>query len=619
MGFILNGLDKEDYDREYSDLVLVRRILGYFKPYKKEILIISLTLFLTSLSNTLIPIYISQGLDAIQKNPSFNSPLIYQIVGLLLFFSVFAYFMNRLTQENTATAVQSAVQDLREDTFGEVIERDLSFLNEQPTGRLVSRITNDTRDFGTTVSLTTNLLSQILLVVFITIILWNTSARLTVFLLIMVPIIFFVAIAFRGLARFVALQSNRVLAKINALIQETMSGIIVAKSFRAEQYIYDEFDDMNSESFSINLRRGLVFNSIFPVLNILSALATAIIVYFGGLEVLQVGSFISSTLYFIPGRALTYGEWFLFIQGVNYFFFPIIQIASFWSQFQQGLAASERVFSLIDSENTVTQTDNITVETLKGDIKFDHLKFGYKPEILILDDFNLHISAGENLAIVGHTGAGKSTIAKLIARFYEFNGGELLIDDKDIRTFELKSYRRHLSIISQEVFLFNTSLEDNIFYGVPKENRDYEYLNSLFKQIDALDWVENLEQGFQTKVGERGNKLSQGQKQLIAIVRTLMRDPHILIMDEATSSVDPFTEVQIQKATDILMENRTSIVIAHRLSTVVKADRIIVMREGKIIESGTHNELLKQGGHYSELYDTYFRHQTLEYIESEKS
>ncbi|RMG37078.1 MAG: ABC transporter ATP-binding protein, partial [Methanobacteriota archaeon] len=435
---------------------------------------------------------------------------------------------------------------------------------------------------------------------------------LTFFMLLIIPVVFFTALSFRRIARKVALNSNRVLARINALIQETMSGIFVAKSFRAEKAIYDEFDEMNLKSYNINLQRGIVFNSIFPILNILTGATTAAIIYLGGLEVLGAATILD----FLPGRQLSYSEWFLFLQAINYFFFPIVQVASFWSQFQQGLAAAERVFSLMDAENTVVQTNNITPRKLEGRIEFKHLWFAYKEPQWILKDFNLLIPSGQNLAIVGHTGAGKSTLAKLIARFYEFQKGSLLIDDYNIRDLNLKEYRKQLAIISQEVFLFNDTLRNNILYGITDTEEAEQKMVEIFKQIDALDWIENLEDGFDTKVGERGNLLSQGQRQLIALVRTLLRDPAILIMDEATSSVDPFTELQIQKAANILMHDRTAIVIAHRLSTVKKADKIIVMKEGKIIETGTHQELIKMGGHYAELYDTYFRHQSLEYIES---
>ncbi|MCE7734094.1 MAG: ATP-binding cassette domain-containing protein [Candidatus Heimdallarchaeota archaeon] len=345
-------------------------------------------------------------------------------------------------------------------------------------------------------------------------------------------------------------------------------------------------------------------------------MGTAVVIYFGGLILLGESNFIIGLIDALPGGQLTLADWFLFVLGLFLFFFPLMSVASFWSLFQQGLAASERVFGLIDADNKVIQTDSQIIEEPKGKIDFSEVTFAYKDDINVFETFNLHIKGGENIAIVGHTGAGKSTIAKLISRYYEFQQGSIQIDDHDIRDLDLQEYRKHLSIISQEVFLWNGSIRENLLYGVEDQANAEEKLLEVLNQVDALDWINRLEKGLDTNVGERGNLLSMGQRQLIAFARILLRNPSILIMDEATSSVDPFTEVKIQKATNLILEGRTSIIIAHRLSTIRNVDRIIVLKQGKIIEQGNHEDLLQSGGHYAELYDTYFRHQSLEYIES---
>ncbi|MCG3219493.1 MAG: ABC transporter ATP-binding protein, partial [Candidatus Heimdallarchaeota archaeon] len=379
----------------------------------------------------------------------------------------------------------------------------------------------------------------------------------------------------------------------------------------------DEFDEMNSTSYNVNLKRGIIFNSIFPILGILTNIGIAMVVYFGGMEVIPGAESTLKNLFdFLPGNELTIGDWFLFLQGLTLFFFPLVSIASFWSQFQQGLASSERVFSLIDAENEVIQVNQFVIEKTKGKIEFKDVKFSYVEDEVVLDDFNLTIQPGERIAIVGHTGAGKSTLAKLIARYYEFQEGRMIIDDIDIRDLDLVEYRKNLSIISQDVFLFNGTIKENLKYGSEHLENSEEELSEVLLKVDAMDWIERLSKGLETEVGERGGLLSMGQRQLIAFARILLRDPSILIMDEATSSVDPFTEVRIQKATNLILKDRTSIIIAHRLSTIKNVDRIIVMKGGKIIEEGSHFELVKKKGHYAELYDTYFRHQSLEYIES---
>ncbi len=640
MGFILHGLDKDSYDRQYSDRELFVRIIGYFRPYAKYMLLVGFFVVIQSVFNGIVPYIFSVVIN--QLEVAFESgedltttSFFYAATALLLGSYIVAFVSNAVAMYFGAISVQSSVEDLRKDVFNSLLERDMAFFGEVPTGRLVSRVTNDTQSFGQTVGLSTNLIGQVLNFFVIVGFLYAASVRLTVLLLLFAPIIVLVALSFRRIARGVALESNRVLARVNALIQETMSGIYIAKSFRAEQTVYDEFDEMNGLSYSVNLRRGLVFNSIFPILNILTAVATTVIIFIGPLDVISDSLDQIPLINLLPGSEITAGQLFLFLNGLNFFFFPLVQIASFWSQFQQGLAGAERVFSIMDAENKVVQTDQKTIEDMKGEIEFKDITFGYKEDLPIFEHFNLKIDAGEKIAIVGHTGAGKSTLSKLIGRYYEFQDGELLIDGVNIRELDLHFLRNRLAIISQEVFLWNASIKENILYGsgfstvsatnaqgfqMNSELKEYseesiEKMTGILRKIKALDWIDNLEGGYDMIVGERGNRLSQGQRQLIQFARILMQDPAVLIMDEATASVDPFTEMQIQEATDLLMSGRTSIVIAHRLSTVRNVDRIIVLKEGKIIEEGSHKELLDQGGHYRELYDTYFRHQSLEYIE----
>jgi ABC-type multidrug transport system fused ATPase/permease subunit len=595
MGFLMDGLDADAYDRTYSDRQLVRRILGYFRPKAGIMLFVAALVVLNSVADTVLPILLARGIDTLAK--SISAQAVATLIGAILAAGVLSWTFNFFRQWYTARAVGDVVLKLREDAFAAVLARDMSFYDEHPSGKIVSRVTSDTEDFATVVTLTLGLLSQLLLVVLIAAALFYINVTLALLALVIAPLIVLVALGFRRLARLSTRRSQRSQARVNSLVQETISGISVAKGFRQEQTIYDEFLGVNEQSYQVTLRSGFIYNGIFPILNMVAGLGTTIVVYFGGLRVLD--------------GSISPGAWFFFVQAINIFWFPLTSIASFWSQFQLGLAASERVFALIDADPRVVQTGRQPVTRLAGRIEFHAVDFRYTDQQSVLSRFDLTIRAGETVAFVGHTGAGKSSIAKLVARFYEFQGGQILIDGRDIRSFDLHEYRRHLGVVPQVPFLFSGTVADNIRYSRPDATD--EEVEAVARKIGAGDWLEALPDGLQTGVGEQGKALSMGQRQLVALARVLLHDPAIIILDEATASVDPLTEAQIQEGLDTLLKDRTSILIAHRLSTVKYADRILVLRRGEVVEEGSHETLLAQGGHYADLYNTYFRHQSPDY------
>jgi ABC-type multidrug transport system fused ATPase/permease subunit len=596
MGFVLDGLDTESYDRNYSDRELVTRILGYFRPYAGQMALVALMLMLNSAAGSGMPILIGKAIDAIDVGTSLGVVLL--AAGGVLALGVLAWVFNYIRQLLSNRVIGDVVLNLREDVFDATIGLDLSFYDEHPSGKIVSRVTSDTQDFSNVVTLVLDLLSQVLVVVIITVYLFTINVWLTLLLVGMSPIAVAIALSFRRIARRVSQDAKRVRAVINAQIQESISGIVVAKSFRQEQAVYDTFAANNKQAYRVGLRRGLTLNTIFPIMGLMSGLGIALLIYAGGLA---------------ARSGLSPGVWYLYMQAVGFFWWPLLSIASFWSQFQDGLAAAERVFALVDAEPKVVQSDSQSVERLAGRIEFRDFTFTYTGEEIVLADFNLEIEPGEMLALVGHTGAGKSSIARLITRFYEFQGGDLLVDGRDIRSFDLSQYRQHVGMVPQEPFLFSGTVRDNIRHARPDASDDEVCQAAM--QISHGDWLADLPDGLDTDVGERGANLSMGQRQLVALARVVLKDPAVFILDEATASVDPFTEMQIQEGLETIMRDRTTIVIAHRLSTVKNADRIIVMDHGRIVEQGTHDGLLAQGGHYAELYNTYFRHQSLEYVE----
>jgi ATP-binding cassette subfamily B protein len=609
MGMLRAGLEAEAYDREYTNRDLVMRLGGYFRPWLRRFVLIVLLVTLFSLAQTGAPLLAAQGIElmtGVSGVLGIEPSAILLLSGALLVLGVLTWGFNWARRLLTTMLIGDIVLALRLDGFRAAMNHDLSFYDKYQSGRIVSRITSDSDEFGRVAVLVTDVFSQLLLSLMLFVVLLAIEWRLALLVMALAPIAFFVSNLFRGIARRITRQSQRVVANVNVSIQDAVTGINVAKNFRREQGIYEEFQQVNNQSYSINTWRGIVLATVFPTLTFFSSVGTGILLYAGG--------------YSVSRSIITMGAWYLFINSLDRFWFPMLQLSAFWSQFQAGLSATERIFALIDAAPVVHQTDNRRMEHLRGEIEFVNVSFRYNEKEQVLPDFSLHIRAGESVALVGHTGAGKSSIAKLVTRFYEFQEGRLLIDGQDIRTLDLKSYRSHLGIVSQSPFLFAGTVADNIRYAKP-ELTDAQ-VETIARQIAGGDWLETLPDGLQTDVGERGARLSMGQRQLVVLARMLAHNPAIFILDEATASVDPppppppFTEAQIQQTLDLLFHNRTSIVIAHRLSTVRAADRILVLRQGAIIEEGSHDALMAQGGHYAELYNTYFRHQSLEYINS---
>ena len=596
MAAVMRGLEAEAYDRQYNDKELLGRIWHYFRPYKRKIWVIVICVFLLSGASASVPIIVSNGVNVMADGG--DDSMIPVLIGIVFAIGAGVWLLNWVRRQLSTEVIADVILAIRADSFDAAARKDLSFYDEFSTGRIVSRITGDTQEFGEVLILAMDVVSQLAVAFILIFALFSIQWQLTLVVLSMAPFVVLASLGFRRLARRVTQQSSRALGEVNKSIQEAVTGIRVAKNYRQEQAIYDEFQTINKQAYSINVRRGFVLANIFPTLNILAGIGSGALVYFGGLTA------VSGTI--------TIAAWYLFVATVDRFWFPVTNLSAFWSQFQAGLSAIERVFALMDVETAVTQTDNQTIPTLRGDITFDQVEFRYSEQEQVLPNFSLHIKPGESVALVGHTGAGKSSIIKLIARFYEFQSGQICIDGQDIRSLDLNAYRDQLGIVSQVPFLFNGTVAENIKYGRP--NATDAEIEAMASRIGEGEWLETLPDGLNSQVGERGSRLSMGQRQLVALTRVLLQSPRIFILDEATASVDPFTESQIQHALELIMENSTAIIIAHRLSTVRSADRIIVLSQGEIIEEGSHTSLMEQSGHYADLYNTYFRHQSLEYI-----
>jgi ABC-type multidrug transport system fused ATPase/permease subunit len=382
-----------------------------------------------------------------------------------------------------------------------------------------------------------------------------------------------------------------------------MSGIQIAKTFRQEQKLLKEFEFINKQNKKVNIGRDFAMNLLWPLINTVIYILYGVFLYIGG-----------NAIY---SQILSVGDWYLILQSFGLLFNPLLQLVNFWPQFQQGMSAAERIFSLQDAEADIEE-GNYVFPSINGKIELNNLNFSYIPGNPIFQNLNLTIEPGESIAIVGHTGAGKTTLARVLLRLYEFQSGDgsVKIDGRSIRDLKVNEYRKQVGYIGQVPFLWNDTIENNIKYGL--RDASHEDVLSVLNQAGGVEWVEDLDNGLNTQIMERGKVLSMGQKQLLIFARVLLQNPSILILDEATASVDPFTETKIQEAMEKAMEGRTTIVIAHRLVTVRHVDRIIVLDDGKIMEEGNHEQLMKKKGYYAKLYDTYFKHQSYEFLEEHK-
>ena len=606
------GLNAESYDRSYTDRTLVQRLMAYYAPQRRRMIaLVAVILGITTIG-FLDPVIVSRSLDNLRNeviagasNGSMTNTIALLIV-FLLGVAVLNWLGNFARRRLTARLVSDVISALRHDAFNAVIRHDLSFFDKYQSGKIISRISGDTQELAQVSNLLADLVTQFAILIVLTIYLFSVSWQMTLTLLAMAPVVILMGILFRRGARRVTRSSFRVVGEVNASIQEMVAGMRIAKNFRQESVMYQAFQKINDHSYTVNLRRGVVMSNIFPALNAFEGIGTAVMMYVGG--------------HFVGAGTISVGVWYLFIISLSRFWFPLTNLASFWSQIQSGLSACERVFALIDAEPSVKQvasskwqvaSGKTQPSTLTGAVEFRHLYFGYAADQRILRDFNLKIAPGESVALVGHTGAGKSSIVKLIARFYEFQSGQLLLDGHDIRNFDLATLRKQLGTVSQVPFLFAGTIADNIRYANAQLS-DAE-VETIARRIGDGEWLDSLPDGLHTEVGERGWRLSLGQRQLVALGRVLAQRPPIFMLDEATASVDPFTERQIQAALNLILKSSTSILIAHRLSTVKAVDRILVLDHGRIIEEGNHDSLMARGGHYAALYDTYFKHQSADF------
>ena len=609
---------KKSYDRQYGDIELLKRFWRYLKVYKKYLLFIIVGILVTAVVTILPPSMVQSAFESMaNRTKPFPQAINFMPTSLFLWkfqinlwravypyaigyvlLSLFLWLAQVLLMIVVTIVSQRIIKRIQMETYESLQEHDLMYFDTQSTGQIMSRITNDSQELNDMINVVSRFIANFFILFAVLIWMFAINWRLTFITLGMAPFVFIVAFFFRRITRLTTGKWRAAIGEVNASFQESVAGISVAKAFGRERKSKEEFEVINQATFYHAKKRAFAVMGIWPLMDGISTIGVFGITLYGG--------------WLIFGDLATSSVILLFLLLLNRFLYPLVQVASQFSVIQSGFAAMERIFSIVDAKKEIVNPANPISKELQGQITFEDVYHQYVQGELVLKDINLKIQPGESIAVVGHTGAGKTTIASLLMRFYDISKGSIKIDNVDIREYDLHNLRSQIGLVSQDVFLFSGTVLDNIRYGNPEAS-----LSEVQKVIDivsAQEFIDALPDGLETELGERGKGLSSGQRQMVSFARTLLTDPKILILDEATAAVDAYTEWKIQEALDKLLADRTSIVIAHRLTTIKNSDRIIVLDQGEIVEEGDHESLMKDKGLYSELYETYFKHQSAEWI-----
>jgi ATP-binding cassette, subfamily B, multidrug efflux pump len=577
------------------DFSLLRRVIRYVKPYKTWLLSsVGLTIVMAFLS-PVRPLLIQYTVDNYILNPDpdmlLNMTLI--MIGILMIEALGQFYSNFITNR----LGQYVIKDLRTDVFNHITKLRVSYFDNTPIGTLVTRVVSD---IETIASIFTDgvviIFGDLLQLTVILAVMFYTDWRLTLIAISTVPLLLVATNIFKNGIKSAFQDVRTQVARLNAFVQEHITGMNIVQIFNREEEEMEKFKVINREHRRAHIQSVWHYSIFLPIVEILSAVSLGLLIWLGARGVIN--------------ESFTVGNLVAFTMYISMLFRPIRTLADRFNTLQMGMVSSERVFHVLDTHEYIADTGNEIPNSLKGAIRFDHVWMAYKDEDWVLRDVSFEAKPGSTIAIVGSTGSGKTTIINLINRFYDYQKGCIEIDGKDIRTYNSHAIRGHISVVLQDVFLFSDTIANNISMNNPNISR--AEIEEAAERVGADVFIKKLPGGYDFNVMERGGMLSAGQRQLIAFIRAYLFNPAILVLDEATSSVDTETEMLIQKATETVTANRTSIVIAHRLATIQKADTILVMDHGSILEFGNHQELLKQNGHYRRLFELQFKDQVLE-------
>ncbi len=578
---------------EYSDFELFKRLLGYTVPHRKIFSIALVGMLLSTLLTIVQPLLLKSVIDDYVLVPDLRG--LGSIAIIYFSVTVFSFLLAVITSYITTITGLKIITQIREEAFYQLQELSMDYYDKEATGRIVSRVTNDVERLLNLLS--TGIIDAVvnfMFLGFLFVILFSLDVALTLTVIVFFPFLAVAIVYFRIKSRAAWQRTRRTLAKVTGYYQEAISGITVTKALSAEDFVTDEFNTLNLDNYQARIRALILFAIMFPLMDLLLTIGTALVLSVGGYSVGQ--------------ELISPGTLVAFLSYITRLSTPIMVLSNFYNNLLSSMAAIERIFDILDSKPQVISRDNKFLSEVSGKLEFENVTFRYlSTSEPVLTDFSLLIPPQQTFALVGHTGAGKTTLASLLLRFYDFEDGSITLDDVDIRECNIENYRQNIAIIPQDSFLFSDSIKNNLLYGNPNAS-DEEIERALLK-VGAYDFT--MSKGLDFEVGERGSRLSMGERQLICFARALLANPRILILDEATSSVDAHTELVIQQSMKNILQNRTALVIAHRLSTIRFVDKIVVLDQGKIVEMGNFQELMSQGGIFTDLYEKQFAGQDI--------
>jgi len=583
--------EEENAVRQVPDSVLINRMINYVLRYKRRALLMFVTVVATTGLNLIPTLLYGMAID--RYIPSLDAAGL-TLIALGYLIVALSTYAAQSTQNYLIEWLFGRMEyDLRDNIFDHIQKLSIGYFADKEPGSIVSRATNDIDKLSELISSgIITAAADLLTIACIIFIMFSINVNLSLVSFAIIPVMLIWMVVWGKRVRTVYRETRKSIASVSAQMEESVSGIKEIQSFSKEEETKREFRNVNESNRAANTEAGRVMSAFFPTVTFFTSIGQALVLWFGGLAVIE--------------HSVTIGTLFIFMSYITRFFMPIQELSNIWTSIQSAFAAAERVFNIIDTPIDVKDSaESVPIGSIEGEIVYDHMTFGYQSDRPVLRDISLTIEPNTTVAFVGPTGVGKTTMINLLYRFYDPTEGRILIDGKDLKNIQVESLRKQMGIVLQDPFLFSGTIMDNIRYSRPTAS-DEEVI-AVSKAIGAHDFITRLPESYQTDVKERGGRLSVGQRQLVSLARALLSNPRILILDEATSSIDAYTELLIQNAMNKILQGRTAIVIAHRLSTVRNAEKIVVIENGSIVEVGKHDELLKRGGLYKTLYEMQFK------------